>query len=166
MFLDCPDGPPYLAKEERPAMKEADPRMHSAEHILTGALVKMFHCGRPFTTHLERKKSKADYRFDRPLTDAEIREIELRVNEAIGGDLPVQETFLPRAEAGKLFDLARLPESAGDTVRIIRIGEYDACPCSGTHVRSTREIGQFRIVSTTYEEGALRVRFRLEGGLE
>jgi Ser-tRNA(Ala) deacylase AlaX len=140
--------------------------MHSAEHILTGALVRMFHCGRPFTTHLEKKKSKADYRFDRSLTEDEVREIELRVNEAIGADLPVLESFLSRAEAGKLFDLGRLPEDARDTIRIIRIGDYDACPCSGTHVRSTREIGQFRIVSTTYEEKALRVRFKLEGGTE
>jgi alanyl-tRNA synthetase len=147
-------------------MKEADPRMHSAEHLLTGALVRMFHCGRPFTTHLEKKKSKADYRFGRSLTDDEVREIEVRVNEAIGADLPVQEFFLPRAEAGKLFDLGRLPEEVGDTVRIIRIGDFDACPCSGTHVRSSREIGQFKIVSTTYEEGALRIRFKLEGGRE
>jgi len=147
-------------------MKEADPRMHSAEHILTGALVSMFGCGRPFTTHLEKKKSKADYRFGRPLTDAEVREIERRVNEAIRADLPVQESFLPRAEAGKLFDLSRLPDDVGETVRIIRIGDVDACPCSGTHVRSTHEIGAFTIVSTSHEEGALRVRFKLGGGAE
>src|SRR5512143_3688432 len=104
-------------------MKEADPRMHSAEHILTGALVSMFGCGRPFTTHLEKKKSKAEYRFGRLLTDAEVREIERRVNEAIRADLPVQESFLPRAEAGKLFDLSRLPDDVGETVRIIRIGD-------------------------------------------
>jgi misacylated tRNA(Ala) deacylase len=143
-------------------MKEADPRMHSAEHILTGALIRMFQCGRPFTTHLEKKKSKADYRFSRALTDDEVREVELRVNEAITEDLPVRESFLSRAEAGKRFDLGRLPGHVGDTVRVISIGDYDSCLCSGTHVQSTREIGQFKIVSTTYEEGALRVRFRLE----
>lgn len=142
-------------------MKDADPRMHSAEHLLTGALIRMFQCGRPFTTHLEKKKSKADYRFHRALTDAEVREIEQRVNEAIGADLPVEESFLPRSEAGKVFDLARLPEHAGDSVRIIRIGDFDACPCSGTHVTSTKEIGRFRVVSTTHEGDALRVRFRL-----
>ncbi len=147
-------------------MKEADPRMHSAEHLLTGALVSMFQCGRPFTTHLEKKKSKADYRFSRALRADEVLEIERRVNEAIGADLPVEESFLPRVDAAKAFDLGRLPEEAGDTVRIIRIGAFDACPCSGVHVKSTREIGQFRIVSTTYEEGTLRVRFRLGGGTD
>jgi misacylated tRNA(Ala) deacylase len=49
----------------------------------------------------------------------------------------------------------------GDIVRIVHIGDFDACPCSGVHVRSTREIGVFRIVSTTFEDGALRVRFKL-----
>ncbi len=147
-------------------MKEADPRMHSAEHILTGVLDRKFQCGRPFTTHLEKKKSKADYRFPRPLTDEEVREIENSVNEAIAADLAVEESFLPRAEAGKLFNLERLPEHVGDSVRIIRIGTVDACPCSGTHVRSTAEIGRFRIVSTTCEGGALRVRFRLGEGPE
>ncbi len=147
-------------------MKEADPRMHSAEHILTGALIRMFQCGRPFTTHLEKKKSKADYRFHRPLTEGEVREIERRVNDAIGADLPVGESFLPRAEAGMLFDLGRLPEDAGDSVRIIRIGDFDACPCSGLHVKSTKEIGRFTIVSTTQEGETLRVRFRLDGGEE
>jgi Ser-tRNA(Ala) deacylase AlaX len=142
-------------------MKEADPRMHSAEHMLTGALVSMFQCGRPFTTHLEKKKSKADYHFDRPLTAAEVEEIERLVNEAISADLPVQECFLPRIEAQVSFDLARLPEEVGDTVRIIRIGDFDACPCGGMHVKSTREIGRFKIVSTTHEDGALRVRFKL-----
>ena len=145
-------------------MKDADPRMHSAEHILTGALVKMFHCGRPFTTHLEKKKSKADYRFERALTEGEVWEIENRVNEVVKADVVVQEAFLPREEAAKVFDLARLPEDVGDIVRIIRIGEYDACPCSGTHVKTTAEIGQFKIVSTTYEDGTLRVRFKLGGG--
>lgn len=142
-------------------MKDADPRMHSAEHILTGALVKMFRCGRPFTTHLEKKKSKADYHFPRALTAAEVREIEETVNGVIAEDFPVREEFLPRAEAANAFDLSRLPEETGETVRIVRVGEFDACPCSGEHVRTTREVGGFRIVSTTFEDGALRVRFKL-----
>ena len=142
-------------------MKEADPRMHSAEHILAGTLIKLFNTGRPFTTHLEKKKSKADFRFARPLTADEVADIERRVNEVIGADLPVREEFLPRAEAAGKFDLTRLPDAVGDTVRIVHVGQYDACPCSGQHVPSTRMIGPFRIVSTSHENGALRVRFTL-----
>jgi misacylated tRNA(Ala) deacylase len=144
-------------------MKDVDPKMHSAEHILSGTLMKMFRCGRPFTTHLEKKKSKADFHFDRPLTEEETREVERRVNDVILSDLAVREEHIPRSEAEKVFDLARLPEEAGESIRIIHIGDYDACPCSGTHVRSTKEIGRFRIISTSFEQGALRVRFKLEG---
>lgn len=143
-------------------MKDVDPKMHSAEHILSGTLMKMFHCGRPFTTHLEKKKSKADFHFDRPLTDEETREVERRVNDVIMSDLPVREEHIPRLQAESVFDLGRLPEEAGESIRIIHIGEYDSCPCSGAHVRSTTEIGGFRIISTTFEDGALRVRFKLD----
>jgi misacylated tRNA(Ala) deacylase len=147
-------------------MKDADPRMHSAEHVLTGTLVQMFRCGRPFTTHLEKKKSKADYHFTRDLTPEEVRDIERRVNDVVGQDLAMREEFIPRQEAATRFVLDRLPEEVGDIVRIVHIGNYDACPCSGTHVRSTREIGAFRIISTTFEDGALRVRFKLGAGGE
>jgi Ser-tRNA(Ala) deacylase AlaX len=135
--------------------------MHSAEHILTGTLIRMVGCGRPFTTHLEKKKSKADYAFGRSLTPAEENELEERVNEVIARDLPVRAELLPRETAAAAFDLRRLPEEAGEQVRIVRIGDYDACPCSGVHVESTSEIGRFRLVSTTFEDGALRVRFKL-----
>jgi misacylated tRNA(Ala) deacylase len=141
--------------------KEYDPRMHSAEHILNQTMVRMFDRGRAFSAHVEKKKSKCDYHFDRDLTDEERGEVERRVNEVIAADLPVREEFLTREEAGRSFTLARLPEDAGETVRIIRIGDYDACPCSGQHVGRSGAIGTFRIISTAYEGGVLRIRFRL-----
>ncbi len=142
--------------------KEIDPRMHSAEHILTATLMALFGCGRPFTTHLEKKKSKADYWFKRELTPEELQTVERHVNVVVAADLPVWEQFLARQEAQKLHDLQRVPQAAGERIRIVHVGDYDACPCIGPHVRSTREIGRFRILSTTFEEGALRVRFKLE----
>lgn len=144
-------------------MKEADPRMHTAEHLLSGTLVAMFGMDRPFTTHIEKKKSKADYRFSRTLTGEEARAVEARVNALIAADLPVTEEFLSPGEAARLFDLSRLPEGSGDRVRIIRCGDADACPCSGLHVTSTGHCGTFRLISWSYDEGALRVRFKLEG---
>jgi misacylated tRNA(Ala) deacylase len=84
------------------------------------------------------------------------------MNETIAGDLPVTEEFMPIAEAGAQFNLGRLPADAGDNIRIIRIGSYDACPCIGLHVRSTREIGVFRIVSASHADGLLRLRYRLD----
>ena len=145
-------------------MKEySEPRMHSAEHLLNQTMVRMFNCGRSFRAHIEKKKSKCDYRFDRPLTDEEIGAIQSKVNEVIESDQPVQEEFLSREEAQARFNLDRLPEETGDRIRIIRVGDYDACPCIGPHVNSTREIGGFRILSSSFEDGILRIRFKLGG---
>jgi misacylated tRNA(Ala) deacylase len=145
-------------------MKEySDPRMHSAEHILNQTMVRMFDCGRCFRAHIEKKKSKCDYHFDRPLTDREIEDIQSRVNRVIESDLPVQEKFLPREEAQAQYTLDRLPEEAGDRIRIITVGDYDACPCIGPHVKSTRDIGTFRILSSSFEDGVLRIRFKVVG---
>ncbi len=141
--------------------KQYDPSMHSAEHILNQTMVRMFDCGRCINAHVEKKKSRIDYRFHRNLAEAEIADIERRVNEIIEQDLKVKEEFLPRSEAALKFNLHKLPEDAGEQIRIILIGDYDACPCSGPHVTTTGEIGVFSIVSTSYENGLLRIRFRL-----
>ncbi len=140
-----------------------DPRMHSAEHVLNQTMIRMFSCGRCFSSHIERKKSKCDYRFDRVLTEEEIKEIERRVNDVIRADMSVSEAFVSIAEAERSYDLVRLPEDPGEKIRIVTIGDYDACPCIGPHVKSTREIGEFRIVSASFEDGVLRVRFKLMG---
>ncbi len=142
--------------------KNYDPRMHTAEHILNQTMVRMFNRGRSFSAHIEKKKSKCDYHFGRNLTEEEISEIEKRVNEVIQKDLPVTEEFLPRSEAEKQFDLSKLPESAGEKIRIIHVGDYDACPCIGDHVKSTAEIGAFKIISTSFNDGVLRIRFKLQ----
>jgi misacylated tRNA(Ala) deacylase len=141
--------------------KEMDPRMHSAEHVLNQTMVRLFDCGRSFSAHIERKKSKCDYHFDRPLTKAEVGDIEKQVNEVIQADLPVTEQYMTKEESADRFDLHRLPENVGDPVRIVRVGDYDACPCIGPHVKSTKEIGGFRIGSTSFENGVLRIRFKL-----
>lgn len=143
-------------------MKEySDPRMHTAEHLLNKTMVRLFGCGRAFSSHIEKKKSKCDYRFSRPLTAEETAGLERQVNAAIAANLPVREAFYSREEAAAL-DLARLPEgAAGDRLRVVLIGDYDACPCIGPHVRATGEIGGFKIVSSSFEDGVLRVRFKL-----
>jgi len=143
--------------------KELDPRMHSAEHILNRTMDRLFHCGRSIAAHIETKKSKCDYLLDRPLTDEEVRHIESRVNEVIKADMKVMEEYITRDEAGKQYNLSRLPGNAGDSIRIVTIGDYDACPCIGPHVASTGEIGEFHIASVGFEDGVVRIRFKLRG---
>jgi Ser-tRNA(Ala) deacylase AlaX len=141
--------------------KEYDPPMHSAEHLLNQTMVRMFDCGRSINAHIESKKSRIDYRFNRDLAASEVQEIERRMNDVIQSDLAVREDFLPRSEAERRFNLGKLPDDAGEQIRIIHIGDYDSCPCIGPHVSGTKEIGTFRILSTSFADGVLRLRFKL-----
>jgi Ser-tRNA(Ala) deacylase AlaX len=136
--------------------------MHTAEHILNQTMDRLFACGRCFSAHIEKKKSKCDYRFSRPLAETEVREVERRVNEVIGQDLPVAERWISRHEAQERHNLERLPADATGSIRIIDVGRYDTCPCIGPHVASTKEIGRFRITSVDFKTGILRIRFRLD----
>lgn len=141
--------------------KEYYPPMHTAEHLLNGTMDKLFGRGRAFSAHIEKKKSKCDYHFDRDLTPEEIQTVEEKVNSAIAADLLVSEEFISREKAEAQFNLTRLPEEAGETLRVIRIGDYDKCLCSGTHVNSTKVIGGFKIISTSFENNILRIRFKI-----
>lgn len=142
--------------------KQEYPPMHTAEHILNGTMVKMFGCSRAKSAHIERKKSKCDYDFPRPLTDEEIMKIEAKINEIIDEDMPVNMEYASINDVGDRFDLHRLPDDASQTVRIVHIGDYDQCLCVGSHVESTAQIGKFRISSTRFQNQTLRIVFRLE----
>lgn len=141
--------------------KSYAPKMHTAEHILNQTMVRKFNRGRSFSAHIEKKKSKCDYHFDRNLTEDEVNEIETKVNGVISSELPILEEFYNRNEAEEKFNLEKLPDDAGDDIRIIRVGDYDACPCIGEHVENTKEIGVFTIISTSYDNDVLRVRFKV-----
>ena len=142
-------------------MKSYDPQMHTAEHILNQTMVRMFGCERSFSSHIEKKKSKCDYHFDRPLDGDEEVELARNVNDTINLSLDVSEHFLTLAEATEKFNLNRLPEDSGDEIRIVTVGDYDTCPCIGPHVSNTSEIGVFQLISTSYENQILRIRFKL-----
>ncbi len=141
--------------------KQEYPPMHTAEHILNQTMVRMFGCPRSRNAHIERKKSKCDYQLPQPPTAAQIEEIEQKVNEVIDQHLDVRVEFIPKEEASGLVDLSKLPENVSDTLRIVKVGDYDTCACIGTHVANTAEIGHFKIISYDYSDGRLRLRFKL-----
>ena len=141
--------------------KQEYPPMHTAEHILNATMVRMIGCGRHVNAHVERTKSKLDYALDRALTDDEIRAIEAKVNEVIAADLPVTVEYARQADVADRFNLDWLPDGASETVRIVRVGDYDECLCAGTHVEHTVQIGTFRITSTRWQDGRQRIVFRL-----
>jgi Ser-tRNA(Ala) deacylase AlaX len=142
--------------------KEEYPPMHTAEHILNQTMVRMFGCPRSKNAHIERKKSKCDYLLSQAPTDVQMEEVARTVNEVIARQLPVTCDYMRREEASQWVDLSKLPEQVSETLRIVRVGDYDACACIGAHVANTSEIGRFKLLNCDYAEGRLRVRFKLE----
>lgn len=136
--------------------------MHTCEHIVNRTMVNLFNCGRAISAHIEKKKSKLDFNLgSRTITDEDIRKIEETVNNIIKQNLNVTTEFITQEEASSRFDLNRLPENASDTVRVVKVGDYDECLCIGLHVENTSEIGTFKIISYDQNEGILRMRFKL-----
>jgi Ser-tRNA(Ala) deacylase AlaX len=85
------------------------------------------------------------------------------MNEVINEDLPVTFEFVKRDEIPFDVKLDRLPGDASDTIRLVRIGDYDVCPCIGKHVRSTAQIGRFELLGTNWDNAtmAFRIRYKI-----
>jgi len=141
--------------------KQEYPPMHTCEHIVNRTMVNLFGCGRAVSAHIERKKSKLDFALPHAPSPDDIARIEQTVNEVIAQHLPVTTEFITQEEAAGRFDLKRLPDGASETVRVVRVGDYDECLCIGLHVANTSEIGTFRIISSDYKDGIFRMRFKL-----
>ncbi len=141
--------------------KQEFPPMHTAEHLLNGEMARRFSCGRAFSAHVERKKSKLDYYLPKALTNEEIKDLENYINNIVKEDVAVTEEYITQEEAKNRFDMSRLPEGASETVRVVHVGDYDQCLCAGSHVKSTSEIGEFRISSTRWQDGVQRIVFKL-----
>lgn len=135
--------------------------MHTCEHIVNCTMVKLFGCGRAVSAHIERKKSKLDFALDAQPTEEQLKQMEDMVNEVISRHLPVTTEFISQDEAATRFDMKRLPDGASQTVRVVHVGDYDECLCIGAHVENTAEIGVFKIISHDWNDGILRIRFKL-----
>ena len=85
------------------------------------------------------------------------------MNELIEADRPVTFEFVSRQDLPDDISTERLPDDASDTIRLVRIGDYDVCPCIGKHVRSTAQIGRFEMLGTNWDEHerSFRVRFKI-----
>lgn len=143
--------------------KQEYPPMHTAEHLLNATMIKQFGCPRSRNAHIERRKSKCDYQLTTCPTEAQIQAVEDKVNEVIHQNLPIIIEFMTQEQAKNIVDLSKLPVDASETLRIIRIGDYDACACIGMHVEKTSDIETFKISSYDYdkERNILRLRFKL-----
>lgn len=143
--------------------KEEFPPAHTAEHLLNQVMIRMFGCERSGNAHIERKKSKISYILDHKPDRHEEKAIVDRMNELIAEDLPVEYEFVGRDDIPEGINLDRLPDDASEMLRLVRIGDFDVCPCIGRHVRSTGQIGKFELLGTNWDEEkhSFRIRFKI-----
>ena len=139
------------------------PPAHTAEHLLNQTMIRLFGCERSYNAHIERKKSKMSFYLDHKPSRQEEKQIEKEMERLIDEDMPVTFEFCKLSELPEEISLDRLPDGVSDTIRLVRIGDYDVCPCIGKHVRSTAQIGRFEMLGTNWDEHekSFRVRFKI-----
>jgi Ser-tRNA(Ala) deacylase AlaX len=143
--------------------KDEFPPAHTAEHLLNQVMVRMFGCERSRNAHIERKKSKISYILDHKPDRREEKEIEQNMNDLIEQDLPVTFEFVDRYHIPDNVKIDRLPDDASEMIRLVRIGDFDVCPCIGKHVRSTSQIGRFEMLGTNWDQAthSFRIRYKV-----
>jgi misacylated tRNA(Ala) deacylase len=141
-------------------------RMHSAQHLISAIILDKYGaetCG----NQISDETSRLDFTPFKP-TDQQLKDITLEFNRLVDEKLPIIVYTTSRDEVlatvnparRKLF--SRLPESIKE-IRVIEIQDTDKCPCGGTHVKKTEEIGHINIIKTQNKgKDVTRLIFELE----
>ena len=123
---------------------------HSATHLMHAALRQVL------GTHVSQKgslvdpgKTRFDFAHNKPMTAAEIAQVEALVNAEVRGNHPVTARVMKHDDAIKAGAMALFGEKYGEEVRVIGMGGFSTELCGGTHVKRTGDIGFFKIVAET-----------------
>lgn len=127
-------------------------QQHTGEHIFSGIVSSRFGYDN-VGFHLSDNEVTMDY--NGQLTEAQIQEVELLVNEAIWANVEVICSFPSDEELSKI-DYRSKKELTG-AIRIVTIPGYDVCACCAPHVLRTGEIGLLKVVKTQNYKGGTRV---------
>lgn len=141
-------------------------RMHTAQHLVSGVAYEMFDGTRTVGNQLHADRSRIDFN---PIdfTPEMVSDLTSRVNDIIKEAKPIEAVTMTRDEINALMPEDRtnmdlLPKSVTE-LRVIRIGDdLDLCPCAGTHVRNTNEIGEVEFLGRKSKgKGTQRIEYRL-----
>ena len=140
-------------------------RMHTAQHVVSKVVLDVFGA-QTAGNQIHADRSRIDFE-PADFSENEVNAIESRANAVLDQDLPVTKAEMPRAEAEEktpegrgLLDL--IPDHV-DPLRMVGIGDFDLCPCGGTHVDRLSEVGRIRITGRTSKGADVdRIEFELD----
>ena len=137
----------HVTAQVNTAQRAATMRNHSVTHLMHKALREVL------GSHVQQKgslvnaeRTRFDFAHNAPVTEAQIRQIEIRVNAEILGNSATQARLMDIESAQKTGAMMLFGEKYGDTVRVLDIGTSREL-CGGTHVQRTGDIGLFKIVA-------------------
>lgn len=143
---------------------EETTKLHTATHLLHQALREVLgdHI-KQMGSNITKDRLRLDFSHPQKLTDGEIKKVENLVNEKINGDLKVHFETKNIETAQKEGALAFFGEKYSDKVNVYYIGDFSKEVCGGPHVKSTGELGKFKIVKEkSVGKGVRRIRAVLE----
>jgi len=147
---------PVRAEVEEPTRRDTE-RNHTATHLLQAALRSVL------GEHVHQRGSlvtperlRFDFIHNGPLSPDEIARVEELVNREIWRNEPVRTRVMALADAQGLGAMALFGEKYGDQVRVVEVPGFSLELCGGTHVRTTGQIGLFRIVGESGVAGGVR----------
>ena len=140
-------------------------KLHTATHLLNEALRKVLKKKEIFQrgSNITSERLRFDFNFDRKLTDNELKNVEDLVNEQIRKAIPVERVEVTLDEARKMGAQGVFEEKYGEKVFVYSVGDFSKEICSGPHVKNTKELGKFRIISEkSIASGVRRIKAVLE----
>ncbi len=132
-------------------------RHHSATHLLQAALIKTFGSHiKQAGSSVSSNRLRFDFTHPESISTEKLQEVEDLVNKQILLDLNVVAKSMSKEEATQKGAMALFGEKYGDEVRVLTMGDFSVELCGGTHVKSTGEIGLFKIVSESSLSSGIR----------
>ncbi|HEX7482986.1 MAG TPA: alanine--tRNA ligase, partial [Candidatus Bathyarchaeia archaeon] len=140
-------------------------KAHTVTHLINGAARRVLgeHVWQS-GTQKGLETSRLDISHYRRLSQEEIHKIEILANQAIGANMKVETTWLPRNEAESRYGFRLYQGGAvpGKDIRVVKTGDWDVEACAGTHLGYTGEVGFVKIVYTErVQDGVERLGYAI-----
>lgn len=130
-------------------------QQHTGQHLLSAVFYKLFN-GETVGFNISKEYVYVDITIP-TLSDEDAHRVELLANKVIYSNFPIKSFYVTQAQLDKLP--VRKAPKVKSNIRIVEIDNFDFCPCGGTHLSHTGELGIIKIRRWEKYKGNIRVEF-------